>query len=69
MVEIVLTTFKEIKLFTRTWRNEVICGKFVLAASSNHQTIRYLDYERSLFPLRDSRAKRARYRTRKSPAA
>jgi len=31
MVEIVLTTFKEINLFTRTWRNEVICGIFCLA--------------------------------------
>lgn len=26
MIEIVLTTFKEMKLLTRTWRYEVICG-------------------------------------------
>ena len=27
MIEIVVTTCKEMKLFSRTWRNEVICGK------------------------------------------
>ena len=27
MIEIVVTTCKEMKLFSRTWRNELICGK------------------------------------------
>ena len=27
MIEIVVTTCKEMKFFSRTWRNEVICGK------------------------------------------
>ncbi|KAJ7360531.1 hypothetical protein OS493_015634 [Desmophyllum pertusum] len=31
MIEIVITTCKEMKLFSRTWRNEVICGIFCLA--------------------------------------
>lgn len=30
MIEIVVTTCKEMKLFSRTWRNEVICGIFCL---------------------------------------
>lgn len=30
MIEIVITTCKEIKFFPRTWRNEVICGIFCL---------------------------------------
>lgn len=30
MIEIVVTTFKEMKLFSRTWRNELICGIFCL---------------------------------------
>ena len=29
MIEIVITTCKEITFFTRTWRNEVICGESV----------------------------------------
>ncbi|PFX32317.1 sodium- and chloride-dependent transporter XTRP3-like isoform X2 [Stylophora pistillata] len=31
MMEIVITTCKEIKFFSRTWRNEVICGVLCLA--------------------------------------
>ena len=30
MIEIVITTCKEITFFPRTWRNEVICGESVL---------------------------------------
>lgn len=29
MIEIVITTCKEITFFPRTWRNEVICGESV----------------------------------------
>ena len=30
MIEIVLITFKEIKLFTSQWRKELLCGMFNL---------------------------------------
>ena len=30
MIEIVLITFKEIKLFTSQWRKELLCGMFSL---------------------------------------
>ena len=30
MIEMVLTTCKEVNVFKRTWRNEVICGKLLI---------------------------------------
>ena len=41
MIEIVLVTGKEMKVFKRTWRNEIICGKlFALVCRDPRQTCR-----------------------------